>query len=130
MPTRPLSSRIYYARRCYIYRSPALTSYWKCSRPKLTRIQLPRLLMPTTGYSLPDMQSTAFPICHCVSLHIVNQEIFRLLTKRSPIFSESDSFIKGDVASDHVSDPKCVAVSYPCARLCIELAVISVISPR
>jgi hypothetical protein len=53
-----------------------------------------------------------------------------LLTERSSIFSESDSFVKGDVASDHVSGHECVAVGCPRTRLGIDVAVIAVISSR
>lgn len=41
-------------------------------RPKFTRIQAPRLRIPTTGYNLLEIPSTAFPVCNDISLHTFN----------------------------------------------------------
>jgi hypothetical protein len=37
------------------------------------------------------------------------------LTKKGPILSEGNSFVKAEMASDNVSGPEFVAVSYACA---------------
>jgi hypothetical protein len=70
--------------------------------------------MPTTGYSFPDTLSIAFSMFHDVSFNKVGRGA--PLTKESPVLGESDSFVNGDVASDHVSGTELITISCPWTR--------------